>query len=501
VSLPGVAIFVDAPDAVLARTRWALDTMLAPLGRTAAVTRDPAQASGAALAYAPEPIAGVPTIPCSAAALDLFAADRALPGRAFVGHDGVGGSAVAAFPADPGAGFAVPFDLVASAFVLLTCWDEHACRERDRFGRLPYSASVFAANPALRIERPAVDTYVEILRSVLVPRLVELAAAPLPEAGWMWGDGGLGPGSSGARFAVALTHDVDNLWRWTPAGLRGAARAVARALRHGHAGAAVHEVRDVVDWLVIHLPRGTDPYWTFLSILEGEDARRLSSTFYVIARHTAAVDGGQPETYARRIPDVLELLARGRREVGLHGNDADRLGAQPVAQDRADLALRAGQEVGGMRYHYLRCLYHETLTFLEQAGFAHDSSLAFAEHEGFRCGTSFPFHPYSLDEERPLQLIELPLALMDTTLQGARYRALEAPQAEAASQDVLDRARSAGGGIAMLWHNVRFDRRAAAGYDDVYWRLVDRAKADGAFVGSAGELVRRWQAATAGAAA
>ena len=220
-SLTDLPVFVDVPAGFLPRARWALDTMLAPLGRRAAVTQDPAQAAGAALAYAAAPVAGVPTIPCDAEAIELVAGDRPLPAGAFAARGSGAGSAVAAWPADPGAGFAVPFDLVASAFVLLACWDERTTDERDKYGRLPFSASVFAANPALRLDEPAVDRYVELLRGVLTPRLAELGLEPLPAAGAVWGGRG--------RFAVALTHDLDNLWRWTRRGFAAAGYRTARA--------------------------------------------------------------------------------------------------------------------------------------------------------------------------------------------------------------------------------------------------------------------------------
>ena len=495
-TLPELAVHVDVPDGFLPRAQWVLDTMLAPLGRRAALTRDPAQSGGVALAYAAAPVEGVPTIPCSAAALELFAAEAPLPAGAFAARECGGGSAVAAFPAAPGAGFAVSFDLVASAFALLACWDERTTGERDRYGRLPYSASVFAANPALRIDDPAVDRYVELLRAVLAARLETLGLEPLPAAGWMWGAGGAGGGSAGACFAVALTHDLDNLWRWTRRGFAAAGYRTARAVRHGDGAAARRELGDGADWLVRHLPRRTDPFWTFPSILGGEDARGVSSTFFVIARHTHEQDGNQPETYRRRIPEALRLLRGAGREVGLHGNDADRLGVEPLTRDRDDLRQRAGDAVTGVRYHYLRALYHETLPYLEAAGFEYDSSLAFAEHEGFRCGCSFPFHPYSLAEERPLDLVELPLAVMDGTLQEPHYRDLDAGEAEHAAAAVLARALRSGGAVSLLWHNNRFDRRVSRGYDEVYWNLVDQALARGAWCGRAADIVARWREAT-----
>lgn len=488
-SLPALTVLVDAPPAFAPRAAWTLQTLLAPLGRRVAVTGDPAQAAVAALAYAPAPVAGVPTIPCDAGAAELFAARRPLPGGAYTAVGSGDGAAVAAWPADPGAGFAVPFDLVASAFALLACWDEHTTGERDKYGRLPYSASVFAQNPALRIEEPVVDRYAELLRGALAPRLAQLGLEPLPPAGAAWGARG--------RFAIALTHDLDNLWRWTRRGFAAAGYRTARAARHLQGSAVLREIGDGADWLVRHLPRRSDPFWTFPQILGGEDVRGVSSTFFVIARHTHRQDGNQPETYRRRIPEALKLVTGAGREVGLHGNDADRLSLDDLEQDRHDLSGRAGRAVSGIRYHYLRALYHETLPLVEEAGFTYDTSLAFAEHEGFRCGCSFPFRPYSLREERALDLVELPLAVMDGTLQEPHYRALAAEDAECAAAAVLGRALRSGGAVSLLWHNNRFDRRVSRGYDAVYWHLVDQALARGAWCASADEVVARWKEATA----
>ena len=496
-SLTDLPVFLDVPAGFLPRARWALDTMLAPLGRRAAVTQDAAHAAGAALAYAAAPVAGVPTIPCDAGAIELFAGVRPLPAGAFAARGSGAGSAVAAWPADPGAGFAVPFDLIASAFVLLACWDERTTGVRDKYGRLPFSASVFAANPALSLDEPAVDRYAELLRGALAPRLAELGLEPLPAPGWMWGDGEAGDGPAGARFAVALTHDLDNLWRWTRRGFAASGYRTLRAARHLDGRAVGRELGDGADWLLRHLPRRTDPFWTFSQILSGEDRRGVSSTFFVIARHTHKQDGNQPETYKRRIPEALRLVGEAGCEVGLHGNDADLRGVGPLSRDRDDLQARGGAAVTGIRFHYLRALYHETLPYLEAAGFDYDTSLAFAEHEGFRCGCSFPFRPYSLTDERPLDLVELPLAVMDGTLQEPHYRGLAAGDAEHAAASVLARAMRSGGAVGLLWHNNRFDRRVSRGYNGVYWRLVDQAQAHGAFCGRAADIVARWTQATA----
>ena len=58
--LPALGVFYDGPGAFAPRAAWALDVMLAPLGRRVALTRDPAAAAPCALAYAFAPVDGVP---------------------------------------------------------------------------------------------------------------------------------------------------------------------------------------------------------------------------------------------------------------------------------------------------------------------------------------------------------------------------------------------------------------------------------------------------------
>ncbi len=480
-----VPVHLDVPEQHRARVVWVLDTLLAPCGARVALERDPARAADCALVYANHPMPGLPTVPASSRATEIFAHDALLPPAEFAPFDTPVGPLPGAF-AMPSEGFVVPFDPLASAFVLLACWDEHTSTARDMYGRLPYAAGVFAENPALDIGAPPVDGYMRLLRALMNERLVELGTPPLDEPGWS-------DDAATGHFAVALTHDVDNLWRWTPRGVATALRRAARAIRYQRWPMLRRELRDLWLWLTRHLPRRTDPYWTFPGLLAGEDDRGVSSTFFVIASHAHPLDGAQPRTYARRIALALALLRSAKREIGLHGNDRDRSDLNGLIADRNDLETRCGAAIDGMRYHYLRCRYHETLPLLDKAGFTYDSSIAFAEHEGLRCGFSYPFHPYDLGRERPLDIVELPLALMDTTLAEPHHRNLDADAAHAASLAVLQRLRASGGGAALLWHNVRFDAAGADGYDQLYWELVDWIRAHGGVALPAAELVRRWR--------
>ncbi|MGZ4198912.1 MAG: DUF7033 domain-containing protein [Thermoleophilia bacterium] len=527
----GLPVYIEAPDGFAAKAAWALTTTLTAVGARVRVVRDPAQAGACALAYAPAPVAGVPTLPRSDAALDLVAARRPLRDNAFAAfpaaHESLGGEGahdvVGAFPAPAGlpaaAGFAVPFDLVASAFVLLASWDEYTSSVRDRYGRFPYEESVFACNAALgprALVDPPLDGYALRLGELLAPRLAELGLAPLPRLGWGGASGGDGAedvgdaqggagGTTGtqgdgrggdAAFAVALTHDVDILRRWTARGRGGAAHRGARAARLGEFARARSEACGLGRALVYDLPQGIGPTWTFPGLLEREDRLGATSTFFLIASHHADIDGPEPDVYRERLPLLAHLLREHHREVGLHGNERDRDDPAALSRDRDTLGKMTGAAIDGMRYHYLRCLYHETLPLLDAQGFLYDTSLAFGEHEGYRCGFSHPFHPYDLAADRPLALVELPLVVMDSTLQERHYRSLAAPEAREAALAALQPLVRSGGAAALLWHHNRFDPRAGHGYGQVYWDLLDWIAREGGVATSARTVVERWRRRT-----
>ena len=297
----------------------------------------------------------------------------------------------------------------------------------------------------------------------------------------------------GARFAVALTHDVDSPWRWTRIGIRGAAARLKAHARAGRPGPAVAEARALAR-VPLHRLRGTDPNWRFEAILEGEHARGARSTFFVLAAHRDRHDGAAPEMYARLRPRVVETLRAGGGEVGLHGSYLAARDEALLADEKDALEAAAGP-VHGHRFHYLRVDPHANLASLERLGFRYDTTLGFADALGFRAGIAHPFRPWDLARDRALDLVEIPLAAMDVTLAEERYLGLPVKEAERRLLALVDWAAANGGGFALLWHPDRFDPPTAAGWDRLYFRILDAIAERGGVCLSAGELAEeaeRW---------
>jgi hypothetical protein len=282
-----------------------------------------------------------------------------------------------------------------------------------------------------------------------------------------------------AKFAVALTHDVDMPWRWTPVGIRGAAaRLKGGQLREAGALARVP----------IHKLRQTDPNWRFKEIVAEERAHGArGSTFYVIAGHGHPADGAAPEAYDRLRPRLVEELKEAGAEVGLHGSylAADELGR--LAAEAATLRELAGT-VEGHRYHYLRVDPHRNLAPLAGLRFKYDTTLGFPDAVGFRAGIAHPFRPWDFTREEPAAIVEVPLAVMDATLAEPRYLGLTAAQAKPQLMALLDWAAEHGGGFSILWHPDRFDAPSARGWDRLYFELLDAVRERGGVCLSASSL-------------
>ena len=108
---------------------------------------------------------------------------------------------------------------------------------------------------------------------------------------------------------------------------------------------------------------------------------------------------------------------------------------------RSGLLESLGADVRGQRYHYLRVDPHENLAPLAELGLRYDTTLGFSDAIGFRAGIMQPFRPWDHARERPLDLVEIPLAAMDVTLGESRYLGLTAREAE---RPLLDLARPRG---------------------------------------------------------
>lgn len=301
------------------------------------------------------------------------------------------------------------------------------------------------------------------------------------------------PVPEGHRFIVCLTHDVDHpairLHRCDHTMFGFLYRAVVRSLIEvcrGRARAKTlwHNWAAAVRLPFVHLGVARD-FWCQLDrYLEIE--KGLGSTFFVIP--VKGYPGRAGDSRASRvrassygvadIADQLRPLQAVGCEVGLHGIDAW-CDSTSGSEERERIARVTGAPVKGVRMHWL--FFDERAPArLEEAGFAYDSTFGYNETVGFRAGTMQAFRPMAAD-----RLLELPLAIMDTTLFYSSHLNLTAKAAREAVWRLVDDAERYGGALTINWH----DRSLAPErqWGGLYVELVGELKRRGAWFPTASE--------------
>jgi hypothetical protein len=440
-----IACCVEAPDAFVPKARYALGVLLAPLGYAPRwVSRDGLADGGIYYGQRPHGLSErVVAILLEPDTLAYFASGKPYdPADArWFDWDGDPWAVVLPRAAD-----GAP-DLIASAFFWLSGWQEVTTRERDEHGRFPYRASLQAALGC--VEQPLVDVYRERLAGML-------AAAGLPVRRQQW---------HGREWALVMTHDVDLLRKRR---LGTVARAFLRRDRQGEA--AFRQAVFARDPRRLSLDR----------MATAERVRGASATYFfkTAARGVWDVPYAHDSPYLRALVADLETTF----EIGLHPSYFGHDHPTHLHEERDRLQTLTRVPPTTVRQHFLR-FDDITPRLQEAAGFRLDSTLGFARREGFRRGTGVPFPLFDVGRNRPLDLWELPLVGMDTTL--FTHRGFDAEAAKGVVDGLLDACRRVGGCCTLLWHNTAYDEVDFPGQAAVFEHALDRALAGGAALLSA----------------
>lgn len=336
-------------------------------------------------------------------------------------------------------------DILSTVFFLLSRWEETARPVRDTHGRYPAESS--AAYRLGFLDRPVVDEMALVLRAWL--RQIR--------PGWK---------PEGRHFSVLLTHDIDSFRPFVSLG-RGLLVLGADILLRRNLPLA----RQRLQQLGLQLgPVERTPFFQAVHRLaELDSASSLPSAFYFMTARPSRHEPGYDPSTEPVLGLIKELEQRGF-EIGLHPGYKTYRNPARLQAEKQRLDRILGRSTDGGRQHFLRFAVPDTWRHWQQAGFRYDSSVAFPTHPGFRCGTCHPFHPFDLEQDRPLSILERPLIVMDTMLQV--HRRLSPEQAELLTLELAERCRQVEGEFVLLWHNTSLVGEWGRVYTDLVQRLA-----------------------------
>lgn len=292
------------------------------------------------------------------------------------------------------------------------------------------------------------------------------------------------PWPGGARWAAALSHDLDVASLWPAFTLM----RVAELLRKGdprRAGRVLWEAtRDIVDDPV---RAGVD------AVLDAEQRGKAHSTWFVICGTPtfSSVRAGDvtylPES--PRVRGILQLLAAAGHEVGLHGSLETVQNGERFRTQRTRLEALTGLPSVGARQHFLRRRVGHTEQAMAKAGFLYDSTCGFADRNGFRAGVADVFPLLDAASDVPVGLEEVPFCWMDRA--QSKYQGVEDPARWIdEATDLADACEQVQGLWCGIWHPNLTPSLGFPGAPDAFAQLVKRLAARGPWFGTMDQIVR-----------
>jgi hypothetical protein len=345
----------------------------------------------------------------------------------------------------------LPIDLFGSAFLMLSRYEEAVIEERDAHGRFPASASVAFRNRFL--DRPIIDEYVEILWACIKI---------------MWPD--MERKSRACKTVVSC--DVDHPYHASARSLsRLMKRTAAEIVRKRTCADAIRPIRNYLasrrgDWK-------NDPYYYTVDwMMDANEKAGNKVAFYFIPEITDTVMDGRCSINDAAVRAMLRRISDRGHEIGIHPGYRTHQSASHIAAGKSALERVMGQEgirqkIAGGRQHYLRWSTRTPANW-EAAGLDYDSTLSYADHAGFRCGTCHEYPMYDLHERKRLRLLQRPLICMETTLidsMGLGYTESALEEMKKLKHAV----RQVNGKFTLLWHNSSFE---SCGAREMYCEII-----------------------------
>ncbi len=327
---------------------------------------------------------------------------------------------------------------------------------RDNVGRIPYSETVFAKEciSPLKPQASLLMAWLEnAIQNGTSMEALQKASSPV----------------RGIEHLVVCSHDLDFYFT-------NKADALLRLSKN--LGIALTLYRSPSFFasnsrMAINLLRGKNIGDYIPTMLDSIEDGGFRSTLFAVADRGHRRDPNYKIQHLA--PQLREAVDRGF-SVGIHGSYTSVVEKESLAGEIHALEKAAGRRPQGSRQHWLRFDSHEKLQrVLDDSGLAYDSSLGFSEVCGFRNGASFAFPPYDFGHEKPCSYLEIPLVIMDGSLEAMSRALKESPQGIADA--ILSESRKWGwGGISVLWHNPVEAIQVPANINKVFWQCAENRK-------------------------
>jgi hypothetical protein len=337
-------------------------------------------------------------------------------------------------------------DIFAASFFMLTRWEEYVNKNRDLHNRFPATESLAFKQGFL--DRPVVNEYVEELKTMLLELDDNLKFKIY-------------------NYQLLLTHDVDIPQKYTSI-KSGLIEIVGDIVKRKDIKKAFLNIFLKIK-VMIKIQK--DPFDTFDYLMDVSEKVGVKSYFFFMGKGLTKFDN-MYDSGDGFIKDLVIRIKKRNHHIGIHPTFNAYNDSKQFTKEKKELEKNLDTNITFGREHFLRFEVPKTWQIWEDHDMSWDSTLSFADKEGFRCGVCYPYSVFNILTRKKLNLKERPLIVMEGSF--ATYQPDIAPQEmESKIKQLMEEVKKYNGEFVFLWHNSSFNTIIWKKYQDIYEKLFD----------------------------
>jgi hypothetical protein len=317
-------------------------------------------------------------------------------------------------------GSALPFDVFASSFYLVSRYAEYLPHIKDRHNR--FNAQNCVSFKGGFLDKPIVNIWVSYLKLILTQKL-NIEFSP-------------------NQYIFAPTIDVAQAYVYK---YKGVARNSLALLDY----LLKFQFKKISKRFKVIAGITKDPHDSYDELNKIHKRYNIKPLYFVPVGNAGKYDRNLSYTNKQYISLIEELDKAG--EVCLLASYKSAENEEKLLNEKQRLEKILGRTVSKSRQHYLKINVPHTYRALINIGIKEDYSMGYASAAGFRSGTATPFYFFDIDKDQQTALKVFSITFMDTALKHSlRIR----------SQDVIsflsamvDEIKSVGGSFTFIFHN------------------------------------------------
>ena len=339
---------------------------------------------------------------------------------------------------------ALPFDVFAASFYLVSRYEEYLPYIRDEHDRFSAQDSLAYMNGFL--QKPVVNSWILWLKELIQKRY---PAFSFPEK----------------KYEFISTIDIDNAYAYRE---KGFTRSIGGYLK----SFSQFDIGEIIERTRVLLGLQKDPYDTYAFQLEMIKKYKLKSIYFFLLGDYGVNDKNLP-IESKKFQSLIKMLGDYAR-VGIHPSYGSNKSKEQLKKEVQRLSHVLHREVTESRQHFLKLTFPETYRNLIDLDITDDYTMGFASQVGFRASICSPFNFYDLDMELETKLKIHPFAVMEGTLKY--YMKVQPEDAMEKIKPLIDEAKAVNGVFISLWHNDTLNNsKLWKGWQAVYEDMVSYA--------------------------